>query len=174
MSNDQGVAREDERETEIRPVQEGDIASAHAANAAPERAVADTIFDILVATMWSDGDLTEEEVTRGRVAARALQISPRTGGAFGAIANGAIAFGDIAFDRIHGTSGRLAYATAEWVAAANTAPSAQRDAFLRALKVRLSISDDDATGLRDLAVTLSTAETAPAQALARLMGVVIR
>lgn len=119
-------------------------------------AVADALFEIVVAVMWSDGELIADEVERGRAAARAMEVVPQRGGsAYGAIAEGALPFGDIGFDLLEESHRQLALVAAEWVAACNDEPSQRRAAFIRGLQLRLSISDDQARQLRDLATTVS-------------------
>ncbi len=119
-----------------------------------ERGAAEVIFELVVATMWSDGELTTPEVERGRAAAVALGIRPRGGGAFAAIAQGALPFSELAFDRLGPTERHVAYAACVWLDAANERHSRRRAGFLRALETRLEIPEAQAAHLRELATTI--------------------
>jgi hypothetical protein len=116
------------------------------------------LFEILVATMWSDGELVKAEVERGRLVAELLELRPRGGGAFAAIASGPLPFSDLGFARLDEDHGRLAYAAAEWIAAVNDEPSDRRTGFLRALATRMRLSADDVAALRSLVNTLDVSD----------------
>lgn len=118
------------------------------------RGAAEVIFELVVATMWSDGELTTSEVERGRAAAEALGIRPRGGGAFAAIAQGALPFSELAFARLGPTERHVAYAACAWLDAANETSSERRAGFLRALQTRLEISSGQAEHLQQLATTI--------------------
>jgi hypothetical protein len=132
-------------------------------------AQADAIFELLVAVMWSDGELDTAEVARGRAAAEVMQLRPRRGGAFTAMADGALPFGEIEIDALSGLHRRLAYAAAEWLAEAPSSASDRRSGFVRALQMRLGITDDDAQVLGELALGLARECDDPKQAFAALM-----
>lgn len=113
----------------------------------------ETVFEVVVATMWSDGELVTAEVERGRAVAEHLGTQPRGGGAFAAIADGALPFDAVQFDTL-GSFGRIvAYASAEWVAAANTEPAPRRTRFLEALATRLQLRDEVVGRIRALVAT---------------------
>jgi hypothetical protein len=114
----------------------------------------EAIFELLVAVMWSDGELQSTEVERGRAAAEVMHVRSRRGGAFGAIAAGPLPFGDIGFDALSPRARRLAYAAAEWISDAAD-PSPRRSGFVRAVQLRLGIDDDEARWLAELALGLS-------------------
>ena len=103
--------------------------------------MAETVFEIMVALMWSDGALTTPEVERGRAAARVMQVRPRRGGAFGAIAEGALPFPEIDFASLDASHRQLAYAAAAWVDQGSAQPSERRTGFMRALQTRLALAD---------------------------------
>lgn len=116
------------------------------------------IFEILVATMWSVGELVASEVERSRAAAVGLGVQAfRGGSAFGTIAAGALQFTEIQFEVLTPREGRLAYAAAEWVSAASV-PSERRVGFLRGLKLRLRLSEEETAGLVDLALSANAAD----------------
>jgi hypothetical protein len=129
---------------------------------------ASTLFEIAVATMWSDGELITSEVERGRATARVMRLQPRGGGAFGAIAAGALPFTEIDFDALTPTLGDLAYATAAWIAEANSQPSERRTGFLRALAARLGLADGVVDQLREAARAVDRDNDAPEAAFASL------
>ena len=109
------------------------------------------IFEILVATMWSVGELVADEVERTRAVAIAMELRELRGGsAFGTIAAGALVFPEIDFELLDPREARLAYAAAEWISATSV-PSERRDGFLRALRLRLRLEEDEAAILQDLA-----------------------
>jgi hypothetical protein len=112
------------------------------------------IFEILVAAMWSDGELVKEEVERGRAAAEQLRVRPRGGGAFAAIAEGALPFSELDFAQLNPGECRLAYAAAEWVAGVNEEPSTRRSGFLRALATRMRVHDAEVQRLREVVATV--------------------
>ena len=109
------------------------------------------VFEVMVATMWSVGELVAAEVERSRIAAATMGVQPKRGGStFGTIAAGALSFTDLEFGRLSSAEERLAYAAAEWIGATSTY-SDRRAQFLRGLKLRLRISDTDAAQLATLA-----------------------
>lgn len=114
----------------------------------------EAIFELLVAVMWSDGELQASEVERGRSAAEAMYVRSRRGGAFGAIAAGPLPFGDIGFDVLSPRARRLAYAAAAWISDAAD-PSPRRSGFVRAVQLRLGIGDEEARWLSELALGIS-------------------
>ncbi len=111
----------------------------------------DVVFEVIVATMWSVGELVAAEVERSRAAAATMNVQPKRGGStFGTIAAGPLSFTDLEFERLSVAEGRLAYAAAEWIGA--TSPYSERRAqFLRGLKLRLRLSDAEAARLATLA-----------------------
>jgi hypothetical protein len=130
---------------------------------------AQVVFEVVVATMWSVGELIAAEVERSRAAVAAMGVQPRRGGsAFGTIAAGALAFTDLEFERLTPAEGRLAYAAAHWVAATSL-PSDRRDGFLRALELRLRLSANEAAHLAGLARSVDAEADSPREAFARLI-----
>ncbi|MEM6292282.1 MAG: hypothetical protein AAGA54_13495 [Myxococcota bacterium] len=133
----------------------------------------EALFEIAVAAMWSDGELAAEEVERGHALTRELRTRPRRGGSpFGAIAAGALPFGDLEFDTLNDQERRLAYAVSHWVTAMPQPPSPRRTGFMRGLQLRLRLDDREAAMLRDVvSVVAETADTNDADAeLALLLG----
>ena len=87
----------------------------------------EALFEIAVAAMWSDGELEADEVERGHALTRELRTRPRRGGSpFGAIAAGALPFGELEFDSLDEQERRLAYAVSHWVAAVPKTPAPRR------------------------------------------------
>jgi hypothetical protein len=124
---------------------------------------------VIVATMWTVGELIASEVERSRAAVVTMRLLPRRGGSvFGAIAAGALPFTDLEFERLTPVEGRLAYAAAQWVAAASV-PSERRTQFLRGLKLRLRLSDRDAAQLSELARSVDAGSESPREAFAHLV-----
>jgi hypothetical protein len=136
----------------------GAVGSAAALELEPDPALqpgeGEAIFELLVAVMWSDGELQASEVERGRAAAEAMYVRSRRGGAFGAIASGPLPFGDIGFEVLSPSARRLAYAAAEWISDAAD-PSPRRSGFVRAVQLRLGIDDEEAGWLSELALGIS-------------------
>lgn len=130
--------------------------------------MAETIFEVMVALMWSDGALTTPEVERGRAAARVMRVRPRRGGAFGAIAEGALPFPEIDFANLDLSHRQLAYAAAAWVDQGSGQPSDRRTGFIRALQARLGLADQ-ADALRELASTVSREHDEPEGAFVALV-----
>ncbi|MBL4687543.1 MAG: hypothetical protein JKY37_23305 [Nannocystaceae bacterium] len=132
-----------------------------AANGGPPTAVARTpaivadvgeiVFEILVAVMWSDGELASVEVECGRAAADVMQIRPKRGGSLGAMADGPLPFPAIAFDRVDASGRRLAYAAACWLDDASEETSDRRTSFLAAVRTKLDLNDETVARMRDLA-----------------------
>src|SRR5688572_30949630 len=118
----------------------------------------EAIFELLVAVMWSDGELATEEVERGRAAAEVMQVRSSRGGALGAIADGPLPFGQIGIDALSARARRLAYAAAEWLADAVPDPTQRRAGFVRALHIRLGVDADEARALAELALELGRSE----------------
>lgn len=119
---------------------------------------AQVVFEILVATMWSDGELVKDEVQRGRLVAELLELRPRGGGAFATIASGPLPFSDLRFGDLDHNHARLAYAAAEWVASVNDEPSDRRSGFLRALATRMRLAPDDVASLHSTVAGLESDE----------------
>ena len=134
----------------------------------------EAIFELLVTVMWSDGELATAEVERGRAAAEVMNVRPRRGGAFTAMADGPLPFGEIDIDSLSGPQRRLAFAAAEWVADAAPEPSERRSGLLRALQMRLLVDDEDARDLGELALSLARECEDPRQAFAVLSRSVLR
>jgi hypothetical protein len=134
--------------------------------------MAETIFEIMVALMWSDGALTTPEVERGRAAARVMRVRPRRGGAFGAIAEGALPFPEIDFGGLDASHRQLAYAAAAWVDQGSAQPSERRTGFMRALQTRLELADQ-APALEQLAATVSRDHEDPEAAFVALVLAVV-
>jgi hypothetical protein len=130
--------------------------------------MAETIFEVMVALMWSDGALTTPEVERGRAAARVMRVKARRGGAFGAIAEGALPFPEIDFGRLDPSHRQLAYASAAWVDLGSAQPSARRTGFMRALQARLELADQS-DALEQLAATVSREHQDPEAAFVALV-----
>lgn len=149
-----------------------------AANGSPAVAMARTpaisaesgeiVFEILVAVMWSDGELVSGEVERGRAAVDLMRIRPKRGGALGAIADGPLPFPSIAFDRLDRQARRLAYAAACWLDGANRAPSARRRSFIGAVRIKLDVGPA-AAELAAIARQVEVAFDDPRDAFAALM-----
>jgi hypothetical protein len=135
---------------------------------------ADVIFELLVAVMWSDGELASAEVERGRAAAEIMGVRPRRKGALGAIADGPRPFGEIDIDGLSGLARRLAYAAAEWLADAAPDPSARRHGFVRALQMRLGVDDHEAAALAELGLGLGREIDDPRRSFAQLLRDVLR
>lgn len=130
---------------------------------------AEAVFEIVVAAMWSDGDLSTEEVARGRVVARVFSVKPSRGGsAFAAIAAGALRFDEIAFSALDEREAKLAFAAAQWVTSAESDLQERRQRFLRGLQLRLRVSDDEAAALQDVALTADAAHSEPIKAFTHL------
>lgn len=137
---------------------------------APTPSAAEAVFEIAVAAMWSDGDLSTQEVARGRVVARVLSVKPSRGGsAFAAIAAGALRFDEIAFSALDEADAKLAFATAQWVTSSETDLLERRQRFLRGLQLRLRVSDDEAAALQDVALTADAAHSEARKAFATLV-----
>ena len=136
--------------------------------ALPE-AVAETVFEILVGVMWSDGELISSEVERGRAAAEMMNARTKRGGALGAIADGPLPFPGIAFEQLDPYARHLAYAAACWIDDASDEPSGRRNAFVRALRMKLDLSDDLVERLRGVATAVGIEHDDPRQAFAALM-----
>lgn len=128
----------------------------------------EAIFELLVAVMWSDGELQSSEVERGRAAAEVMGVRSRRGGAFGAIAAGPLPFGDIGFDVLSPRARRLAYAAAEWISDAAD-PSSRRSGFVRAVQLRLGIDDEEGRWLSELALGVSRDADTPKAGFAALL-----
>jgi hypothetical protein len=135
---------------------------------------AEAIFELVVAVMWSDGELAKAEVERGRAAAEVMSVRSRRGGAFGAIAAGPLPFGEIDFDGLSLRARRLAFAAAEWLADAAPDPSERRSGFVRALQIRLGIDDDDARWLGEVAIGLGREHADAREGFGALMRAVLR
>lgn len=153
MDNEQGVPQTTNRTTGSEPVEIAsspskrlDLRPEPTCRVNPDAGA--VIFEILVATMWSDGELVKAEVERGRVVAELLALRPRGSGAFAAIADGPLPFSELDFDVLSPDDIRLAYATAEWLAAVNDEPSERRTGFLRALAIRMRLAAEDVEELR--------------------------
>lgn len=131
--------------------------------------VAQTLFEIAVATMWSDGELTTAEVERGRATARVMRLNPRGAGAFGAIAAGALPFTEIDFDVLDPSLRDVAFATAVWIDEASEDASQRRTGFLRVLATRLDIGDDAVDELREAVRAVDRDNDAPEAAFAALL-----
>lgn len=129
----------------------------------------EVVFEILVAVMWSDGELVRAEVERGRAAAEVMQIRPARGGALGAIADGPILFSAIAFDTLDNASRHLAYAAACWLDEASEDPSARRHGFIGQLRTRLALPDHVAAWLQQLAAEAGERHDDPREAFRYLM-----
>lgn len=136
--------------------------------ALPE-AVAETVFEILVAVMWSDGELISSEVERGRAAAEIMNARTKRGGALGAIADGPLPFPGIAFEELDAYARQLAYAAACWIDDASDEPSGRRNAFVAALRMKLDLSDEIVERLRAVATAVGIEFDDPRQAFAALM-----
>jgi hypothetical protein len=133
---------------------------------------AEVVFELMVATMWSVGELNAVEVERSRAAVAAMGLHPSRGGsAFGTIAAGALPFEAIAFDRLSPAQQRLAYAAAEWIAATSV-PSDRRRQFMRGLRLRLRLTDLDVAQLSELAHAVDAASDTPRDAFARLLAAI--
>ena len=133
---------------------------------------AEVVFELMVATMWSVGELIAAEVERSRAAVAAMGLHPSRGGsAFGTIAAGALPFEAIAFDRLSPAQQRLAYAAAEWIAATSM-PSERRNQFLRGLRLRLRLTDMAVAELAELARAVDAASDTPRDAFARLIAAI--
>lgn len=132
-------------------------------------AVAETVFEILVAVMWSDGELISSEVERGRAAAEIMNARTKRGGALGAIADGPLPFPRIAFEELDGYARQLAYAAACWIDDASDEPSGRRNAFVAALRMKLDLSDEIVERLRAVATAVGIEYDEPRQAFAALM-----
>lgn len=127
------------------------------------------LFEILIAVMWSDGELLESEVVRGRAAADVLGLRPRGGGAFAAIASGPLPFPELGFEHLQPEQAAAVYAAAEWISVANDLPSKRRSRFLQALQTRMRIDPAQAARLRDLALTIDHDLDDPHHAFASLV-----
>jgi len=139
-----------------------------------DTAAANAIFELLVAVMWSDGELAATEVARGRAAVEVMGLRPARGGAFTAMADGALPFGEIDIDGLTGPQRRLAFAAAEWLADAAPSPSDRSNGFVRALQMRLGIDDDDARILGEIALGLGRECEDPRHAFGILMRSLLR
>ncbi len=125
------------------------------------------LFEIAVASMWSDGALAARAVDRGHALARQLRSAPRRNGSpFGAMAAGPVPFGDLEFDELQPEERPLAYAVALWVGSGGDQPQSPRHAsFSRGLRLRLRIHDREAAMLRDVVAAVeATAESEDAHA----------
>lgn len=184
MANDQSVTGTTtaERTGPVPAIPRADVPGTWGENRAPEARTpasyrgiegldgraGETIFEVMVATMWSDGELTTPEVERGRAAARCMKINPRRRGAFGAIAEGALPFTDVDFEALDPSHRRLAHAAAAWIDDANDAPSERRSGFLRALQTRLELADE-ADDLRALVRAVDREHPEPESAFTAMM-----
>jgi len=131
--------------------------------------VAETVFEILVAVMWSDGELISSEVERGRAAAEVMNARTKRGGALGAIADGPLPFPGIAFEQLDPYARQLAYAAACWIDDASDEPSGRRNAFVSALRMKLDLGDDVVERLRAVATAVGIEHEDPRQAFSALM-----
>ena len=125
------------------------------------------LFEIAVASMWSDGALAARAVDRGHALARQLCSAPRRGGSpFGAIAAGPVPFGELEFDALAPDERPLAFAIAMWVGCREQHPaSARHESFSRGLQLRLRLNDREAAMLRDVVAAVeATAEAEDAHA----------
>jgi len=125
------------------------------------------LFEIAVASMWSDGALAARAVDRGHALARQLRSAPhRSGSPFGAIAAGPLPFGELEFDGLEPEERPLAYAVALWVGCGEDQPQSPRHAsFSRGLQLRLRLHDREAAMLRDVVAAVeATAEVEDAHA----------
>ncbi|MBV1858372.1 MAG: hypothetical protein KUG77_08165 [Nannocystaceae bacterium] len=119
------------------------------------------LFEIAVASMWSDGALAARAVDRGHALARQVRSAPRRNGSpFGAIAAGPLPFGELDFDALEPDERPLAYAVALWVGYGDDQPQSARHAsFARGLQLRLRLDDREAAMLRDVVAAVdATAE----------------
>jgi hypothetical protein len=135
--------------------------------------VGELVFEVLVATMWSDGTLATSEVERGRAAAHCLGVRPRGGGAFAAIASGPLPFSELQFDRLSPEVARFTFAAARWLDSANAEPSSRRSGFLRALATRTRIADDEVEALRALVSRVEAEDLEEEAAFTRLFNVLL-
>ncbi len=131
--------------------------------------VGEIVFEILVAVMWSDGELASGEVERGRAAADLMRIRPKRGGALGAIADGSLPFPAIAFERLDPYGRRLAYAAACWLDDASDDPSERRKSFIGAVRTKLDLNDELVERLRHLASRVGNDTADVRDAFAALM-----
>ncbi len=125
------------------------------------------LFEIAVASMWSDGALAARAVDRGRALARQIRLAPpRRGSPFGAIAAGPLPFGELKFDELQPDERPLAYAVALWVGCREDQPQSPRNAsFSRGLQIRLRLHDREVAMLRDVVAAVeATAEVEDAHA----------
>lgn len=125
------------------------------------------LFEIAVASMWSEGELAARAVERGHALARQLSAVPRRGGSpFGAIAAGPLPFGELEFDALQPDERSLAFAIALWVGCkGGEAPSLRRTSFCRGLQLRLRLTDLDVKMIRDVVMAVeATAESEDAHA----------
>lgn len=146
--------------------------AANTSPAAARRLAAETgeiVFEILVAVMWSDGELVTSEVERGRAAADLMCVRPKRGGALGAIADGPLPFPAIAFERLDPYARSLTYAAACWLDDASEAPSERRASFIGAIRMKLDLSDDHVERLRGLATAVGQQFPEPRDAFEALM-----
>ena len=119
---------------------------------APRAHLANPLFEIAVAAMWSGGELAAQSVERGHALARQLAVVPRRNGSpFGAMAAGPLPFGELEFDGLGAEERRLAYAISMWVGCRGPLPpSTRRTSFCRGVQLRLRIDDREASMLRDV------------------------
>lgn len=125
------------------------------------------LFEIAVASMWSDGALAARSVDRGHALARQIRAAPRRSGSpFGAIAAGPVPFGELEFDALEPEERPLAYAVALWVGCGEEQPQSPRHAsFARGLQLRLRLHDREVAMLRDVVAAVeATAEVEDAHA----------
>jgi hypothetical protein len=139
-----------------------------------DAAASAAIFEILVAAMWSNGELTAAEVERGRAAAVEMALSPRGRGAFGAIADGPLPFPNLGFEHLDQVGVRLAYAAARWIVTSDGPPSERHLGFIRALRTRLRLTTQEAARLDDLAATVAQQHPDPRASFAALCKVLER
>lgn len=177
MPNDQSVTEAQPKDT-TGPLPAVDPRHAPAARSASDDRsrssrlsprAAHTVFEIAVATMWSDGELTTAEVERGRATARVMRLNPRGAGAFGAIAAGALPFTEIDFDALDPSLRDVAFATALWIAEAGGDASERRTGFLRVLAARLEIADEAVDELREAMRAVDRDNDAPEATFAALL-----
>jgi hypothetical protein len=135
---------------------------------------ADTVFEVVVAVVWSGGELLESEVERGRATADVLGVRPRGGGAFAAIADGPLPLPKLHLERLEHDARRLAYAASEWVDTANTEPSARRSGFLRALATLLQLDQKTVEALRRVVNTTHRLHAEPRESFAALCEALLR
>lgn len=133
------------------------------------KSAAEAIFHMVVALMWSDGTLSDEEVQRGRAVAHALQVGPLAGGVFGAMAEGPLPFNELGFDALGDVERQTAYALSAWTAAPELATADRYRGFLHALGVRLALTAEQVTRLLALVLAIDERNLPPSQAAPELV-----